>query len=126
MGLSEHDETERKYDVDAATVFPNLAETAGVDSVGQPATFLLEAVYLDTPGLDLARNGVTLRRRTGGRDEGWHLKLPGGPDTRRELGEPLGAEPTVPETLRARVHAITRGRNLEQVATVRTERREYP
>lgn len=126
MGSPEKDETERKYDVGAATVFPNLAETAGVDSVGQPEAFILEAVYFDTPRLDLARNGVTLRRRTGGHDEGWHLKLPAGPDTRTELHEPLGSERTVPEAFRARVHSIARGRMLEQVATVRTERREYP
>ena len=126
MGRRQQEETERKYDVDAATVFPNLAETSAVESVGQPGTFLLEAVYFDTPRLDLARNGVTLRRRTGGHDEGWHLKVPAGQDTRTELREPLGSERTVPETFRARVHALARGRTLEPVATVRTERREYP
>ncbi|WP_155892813.1 CYTH domain-containing protein [Intrasporangium chromatireducens] len=126
MGRRQQEETERKYDVDAATVFPNLADTSAVDSVGQPGTFLLEAVYFATPRLDLARNGVTLRRRTGGHDEGWHLKIPAGQDIRTELREPLGSGRTVPEVFRARVHAIARGRTLEPVATVRTERREYP
>ena len=34
---------------------------------------------------DLAARGITLRRRTGGSDAGWHLKLPAGPDSRTEL-----------------------------------------
>ncbi|WP_374970416.1 CHAD domain-containing protein [Terrabacter sp. BE26] len=124
--MGSHAETERKYDVDAATVFPNLAETDGVASVGQPNAFHLEAVYFDTADLDLARSGVTLRRRTGGKDAGWHLKLPAGGDTRTELGEPLGDdERAVPESFRARVHALSRGRELRPVAIVTTERREY-
>ncbi|CAN7232005.1 CYTH and CHAD domain-containing protein [Terrabacter sp. LjRoot27] len=126
MGRSHHDEIERKYDVDGAVVFPDLAETDGVGSVGQPQTYGLEAVYFDTPGLDLARRGLTLRRRTGGYDDGWHLKLPAGPDTRTELGEPLGATREVPETFLARVRSIARVRPLEPVATVSTDRREYP
>lgn len=124
--VTHHDETERKYDVDSSTVFPNLAETDGVASVGRPSAFRLEAVYFDTADLDLARSGVTLRRRTGGKDAGWHLKLPAGRDTRTEIGEPLGDEDVVPESLRTRVHAISRGRDLRPVATVTTERREYP
>ncbi|WP_344257246.1 CYTH and CHAD domain-containing protein [Terrabacter carboxydivorans] len=126
MGRSHHDEIERKYDVDASTVFPNLAETGGLHSIGRPRTSQLEAVYFDTSGLDLARSGVTLRRRSGGSDAGWHLKLPAGPDTRTELREPLGRSHEVPENFRTRVHAITRGRPLEPVATVSTRRRDYP
>ena len=37
---------------------------------------MLHAVYYDTPGLDLAARHITLRRRTGGTDASWHLKLP--------------------------------------------------
>jgi len=33
----------------------------------------LKAAYLDTPQRDLHRRGITLRRRTGGGDGGWHL-----------------------------------------------------
>lgn len=123
---SQHQETERKYDVEAATVFPDLSEADGVVSVGQPTVARLEAVYVDTADLDLARSGVTLRRRTGGTDAGWHLKLPAGRDTRTELREPLGGTDVVPESLRARVHAISRGRELRPVATITTDRREYP
>ena len=37
---------------------------------------MLTAAYLDTDDLRLARWRVSLRRREGGTDEGWHLKLP--------------------------------------------------
>jgi hypothetical protein len=46
-------------------------------------------VYFDTSDLRLLRAGVTLRRRTGGPDEGWHLKLPAGADSRDEHRLPL-------------------------------------
>jgi hypothetical protein len=35
--------------------------------------------------LRLIRAGITLWRRRGGDDAGWHLKLPLGADTRREM-----------------------------------------
>ena len=52
----------------------------------RPPVQALDAVYFDTPGKDLARNRITLRRRTGGPDAGWHLKLPEG--TRRPHRDP--------------------------------------
>ena len=84
----------------------------------------LDAVYFDTPGRDLAARRVTLRRRTGGPDAGWHLKLPAGPDARTEVREPLGsaAEDEVPEALRDVVLAIVRDRPLAPVARISTNR----
>ena len=61
-----------------------MAGTSGPDEQ------LLEAEYYDTDDLRLIRNGITLRRRRGGSDAGWHLKLPAGTDTRREIRLPLG------------------------------------
>ncbi len=46
---------------------------------------LLDATYFDTPKQDLARNNITLRRRTSGPDAGWHLKLPARSDARIEI-----------------------------------------
>ena len=126
MAPSYQDETERKFDVDSRTIFPNLATAEGVASVDQPAELGLDAVYFDTSRYDLARHRVTLRRRTGGTDEGWHLKLPACQDTRTEVREPLGAaDSQVPAQLTARVRAITRGRPLAPVAALSTARREY-
>jgi CHAD domain-containing protein len=94
--------------------------------VGQPVELMLEAVYFDTARLDLARHGITLRRRTGGDDAGWHLKLPAGKDTRSEVRLPLGAATkTVPPKLLAPVRAVVRDRPLAPVAQVTTRRLQY-
>ncbi|BAS10441.1 uncharacterized protein Rv2226/MT2285 [Arthrobacter sp. Hiyo4] len=48
----------------------------------------LEAVYFDTQTHTLASRDITLRRRTGGVDAGWHLKLAAeGPGSDDESGE---------------------------------------
>jgi hypothetical protein len=57
-------------------VAPDLSELPDVVAVDPPVTHQLEATYLDTAELHLARAGITLRRRTGGEDAGWHLKIP--------------------------------------------------
>jgi CHAD domain-containing protein len=120
-----HDEVERKYEIDPSAIMPSLAEVPGVASVSQPVEHRLEAVYFDTAGLDLARRGITLRRRTGGDDAGWHLKLPGGADTRTEVSLPLGrSAKAVPPPLLEPVRAVVRDRPLSPVARLRTRRCE--
>lgn len=119
-------EVERKYAVDPATILPAVAHLSGVASTGQQATLDLDATYFDTEALDLARHGMTLRRRTGGHDAGWHLKLGVDSESRTELRQPLGrAVRTVPATLVATVRSVVRDRPLLPVATVRTHRLEY-
>jgi len=83
-------EIERKYAVDAGFVVPDLSVVPGVAAVTGPRTYHLTAVYHDTPGQRLAAARITLRRRTGGTDAGWHLKLPAGAGARREVHAPLG------------------------------------
>ena len=125
MGATRQDEVERKYDVGGGAMLPSLADVDGVGSVGQPVETKLVAVYFDTAGLDLARRGITLRRRTGGYDAGWHLKLPSGPDTRTEVRLPPGQETrTVPAELLGPVRAVVRDRALEPVVQVTTRRLE--
>src|SRR5262249_27081089 len=80
-------EIERKYAVDAGFMLPDLSAVPGVAAVTGPRTYPLTAVYHDTPGQRLAAARITLRRRTGGTDSGWHLKLPG------EAGGPRQAPP---------------------------------
>jgi CHAD domain-containing protein len=126
MSPNRQDEVERKYEVDLETVLPDLDQPDPVSSVRAPDEFQLDAVYFDTVGFDLARRRITLRRRSGGHDAGWHLKLPAGGDTRAELRAPLGRDDTaVPEALHAQVRAIVRDRPLAPVASVSTRRREY-
>ncbi|WP_157875950.1 CYTH and CHAD domain-containing protein, partial [Streptacidiphilus griseoplanus] len=109
-------ETERKYEAADGTVgLPPLDGIRGVAAVTPHGTATLDATYYDTADLSLVAQGVTLRRRTGGADAGWHLKLPLGPDTREELRLPLGEGTAVPEELASLVRARTRGRELQPV-----------
>lgn len=126
MTPSEHPEIERKYDVSTAAVLPPLTDVAGVAEVGVPVDHELDAVYLDTEAFDLARRGITLRRRTGGDDEGWHLKLPVDNETRKEVRLPLGDDETVPEALLEAVRGWVRDHPLRPVAHITSRRREYP
>jgi inorganic triphosphatase YgiF len=108
--VSVHREVERKYAADDGFELPPLTELmAGADgrrdeiapvAEGEPVRQRLAATYFDTADLRLATAGLTLRRRTGGEDAGWHLKVPAGPDTRSEVRLPLGkAARTVPTPL---------------------------
>ena len=134
MGSARHDEVERKFDVGAAAVLPTLAGLDGVSTMGQQVEQLLEATYFDTPDLDLAAHGVTVRRRSGGNDAGWHVKIPRGKDTRTEVRLPLGdgtaAVPDrvpdrVPDEVLAPVRGLVRDRALVPVARVSTRRLEH-
>lgn len=120
---SRHTEIERKFAVVDSTVSPSFDGLSAVGRVEQLPVAHLDAVYFDTPGHDLAAHKITLRRRTGGTDAGWHLKLPAGADSRTEVRLPLtGARESVPEELRDIVLAIVRDRPLQPVARIETER----
>ena len=87
----DHLETEQKYDADADFVLPKLGSLPdlGGKRLAEPRRIYLSATYFDTEDLALIQHKVTLRRRVGGDDEGWHLKLPVRKDTRQELHVPL-------------------------------------
>jgi CHAD domain-containing protein len=117
-----HREVETKYDVDDATSLPDLRDLPGVARVAGPAAHRLEATYFDTADLALARNGITLRRRTGGDDAGWHLKLPVD-GARQEIHAALGRSTrTPPIALRRIVRGVVRDRPIEAIATLVTDR----
>jgi CHAD domain-containing protein len=117
----QHEEIERKFDVAAGFVLPDLTALDGVARVEDPEERQLEAVYHDTPDLRLARARVTLRRRTGGPDAGWHLKLPARHDARRELHEALGRT-TPPPSLLTPLAGLLRGPAVEPVVILQTRR----
>ncbi len=122
-----HLEVERKYDAPADVDLPDLSSLSGVAAVGDPQREELEAVYFDTADLHLAHRGVTLRRRTGGHDAGWHLKLPAGSDGRTEVRVPLArAKVSPPKQLRELILALTGGAPLGPVVTLRTVRTVRP
>lgn len=114
-------ETERKYDVPADFVLPDLP------GAGDGATHELDATYFDTADLRLAHHERTLRRRTGGSDAGWHLKTPGHGSSRTEHRLPLGrSADDVPTDLLKEVRALVRDNPLRPVARLRTHRLETP
>ena len=122
-GEQEQIETERKYDVDAGFVLPDLAGAGGSVSMAPPDVQLLEATYYDTDDLRLITARITLRRRTGGDDAGWHIKLPVGGDTRREVHFPLGPPGrVVPGEIAAEVARWSGGAPLRPVARLETHR----
>src|SRR3984957_6841799 len=123
-------EVERKFDVGESTSSPSFAGLADILRVERLPTQSLDAVYFDTPARDLASRRITLRRRTGGVDAGWHLKLPAGPDARTEVRAPLDTandseediQEEVPTQLVDLVLAIVRDRPLRPVARITTTR----
>src|SRR5687768_13643366 len=120
MGRDQLDEVERKYAVDESAVLPLEAGVGGF-RVKMNRTVTLKAVYFDTDERDLFVRGITLRRRAGGDDAGWHLKVPRGTDRRTETRHPLGrAVKTVPLQVVGPVRAIVRDRALAPVAAITT------
>ena len=122
----DHLETEQKYDADADFVLPKLGSLPdlGGKRLADPKRIYLSATYFDTEDLALIQHKITLRRRVGGDDEGWHLKLPVRKDTRQELHTPLDEDASggVPARLADQVKDITAGRPLRPVAILDTER----
>lgn len=118
-------EIEDKYAVDLDTDLPALEEVSEVATVQRGDDYELEATYFDTADLALATAGISLRRRTGGADAGWHLKLPM-QEGRFEVHEPLArATKTVPKSLRTLLVVYSRDEKLQPVAVVRTRRQVH-
>jgi inorganic triphosphatase YgiF len=114
-------ETEQKYDAGTDFVLPDLGRFGG-RRTADPKRIYLSATYFDTEELDLIKHQITLRRRVGGDDEGWHLKLPVRKDTRQEVHAPLDDSGSVPARLAAQVEDITAGHSLHPIAILDTER----
>jgi CHAD domain-containing protein len=116
-------ETERKYEAPQEAALPDLTGLPDVAGESDPEEQTLRAQYYDTDDLRLLRHGITLRRRTGGSDAGWHLKLPLGGDSRTEIRLPPGrSSRQVPAELAGLVRAFTRGAELGPVARITTVR----
>lgn len=126
-------EIERKYELPKRPVaggsgsephgrslLPDLTKVRVVSAVTHEGVTELDAVYHDTPDLRLTADSLTLRRRTGGGDEGWHLKFPVGDGVRDEIQAPLSD--TLPDELAALVRSRVRGAELTPVVRLRTSR----
>ena len=113
-----HLEIEAKYELDDGQPLPDLVGIAGVVSMAVHAEMELTATYFDTETHSLGAAGATLRRRTGGEDDGWHLKLPLADRERLEVRRDLGRSQTPPAALTALVRALVRSESLAPVATL--------
>ncbi|MCU1472155.1 CYTH domain-containing protein, partial [Amnibacterium sp.] len=123
MAAASHAEIEVKYAVDERAVMPDLATVPGAEAVEPFDPVRLEAVYFDTADRVLVRARIALRRRTGGHDAGWHVKLPAAVG-RTELQAPIdpAAPDVVPAAIRELVASRVRTAPLEPIARIATER----
>ncbi|MFI7399339.1 CHAD domain-containing protein [Streptomyces sp. NPDC049541] len=112
-------EIERKYESDDSGL-PDLTGVAGIDAVVDKGVAHLDATYYDTSDERLAASAITLRRRTGGSDAGWHLKFPVAPGVRDEIQAPLSD--TVPRSLAGLVRSRVRDAELLPVVRLRSDR----
>jgi CHAD domain-containing protein len=114
-------EQELKFETPADFVMPAPEELLGRSVRSDRSVVHLESTYFDTEQRSLLRYGVTLRRREGEDDTGWHLKVPAG-SARTEIRLPLEAGSSVPDRLATMVAGIAAGK-LAPVAIVKTTRR---
>lgn len=120
-------EIETKFDISDDFELPDLSSVRGVDQSVVGQTHHLDATYFDTSDLRLQAHKITLRRRRGGKDAGWHLKMPATTTGRREIRVPAadndpGEACDIPAELLIRVQAIIRQSPLQSVATLKTSR----
>ena len=108
-------EMELKFAATEDTALPEVVST------GAAVTHQLEATYYDTQDLTLFREKITLRRRVGGKDDGWHIKFPG-KQSRLEAHFPLSDD--LPDQVYDRLSYLLLGRTLIPVAVVRNTREE--
>ncbi|OYN83985.1 CYTH domain-containing protein [Parenemella sanctibonifatiensis] len=120
-------EIEDCWDLPDDTAVPDLS---ALGELSAEQTLTLEAQYFDTADLALLlQHHATLRRRTGGLDDGWHLKLPGGDSEeakqrtqRRELHADLADE--LPAALAEALPSGVRAEDLEPSVRLSTVRRQ--
>lgn len=118
-------EREVKFELELGQPVPRLDGVGPVARQADPVRSVLEATYFDSQDYRLLGAGITLRRRTGGHDAGWHLKLPHSSGHREEVAESLGQPgEAVPERLLDRVRGQV-GEELLPVARIRTTRYSY-
>ncbi len=113
-------EVETKFDIAPDFSVPNLGERYGTPEVD---TVEIASSYWDTAAHDLLRFRLTLRRRTGGADTGWQLKIPGD-GFRTELHWTDGDE-SPPDGLRELLRPFLGRRALEPAVRIETTRTRH-
>jgi CHAD domain-containing protein len=116
-------EQESKFEVDADWVMPPVADLVPDGGSLDQEVRKLDNSYFDTPGAGLRLFGITLRRRVGGSETGWQLKVPSG-TARTELQSGSRAK-KMPPGLAKGVEGLLAGEGLDPVATIVTTRTAY-
>jgi len=118
-----HLEIERTYDLPEGGDLPDLVGVGGILRTEHQEPFELDATYWDTERYDLVAAHVTVRRRTGGPDAGWHIKRAASDTVRHEEHFPLTEDAdTVPDEVLAALFTERRGRGLHPVVRITTTR----
>ncbi|AZA11840.1 CYTH domain-containing protein [Corynebacterium gerontici] len=125
MSLKQQKEQEIKFEVEGSVGDPTFEDIEHVATASKPSIMELDARYFDTPDLTLSHAKITLRRRTGGKDAGWHLKT-NTSDGRQETHAPLDSseENQVPDALRQLVAEHVGEEPLVEIARIRNRRAE--
>ena len=118
--LNQQRETEHKYDAGLGWALPDLGSLLPKGGRIETQEFAIANTYFDTPSAHLAQLGVTLRRREGGPDAGWHLKVPDG-QARLEIAADSESA-TLPEELAELVTGLRAGDELGPVARIDVSR----
>ena len=113
-------EREDKFEVDPDWVLPQVMDLVPDGGRLDSEVRQLDNTYFDTPGAALRLFGITLRRRVGGSETGWQLKVPNG-TARTELQSGSRAK-TLPSALADGVEGLLAGESLGHVATIVTTR----
>jgi CHAD domain-containing protein/uncharacterized protein YjbK len=114
-------EREDKWDVDAGFVLPHLDDLIDDGDIDRSVVHL-DSAYYDTADHDLQSHGIVLRRRDGDDDTGWQLKVPAS-DGRVEIRTVLTDQ--LPSELTEMLTGLRLGKDLVNVATIRTVRTRY-
>ena len=117
------EEREDKFEVDPDWVMPQVKRLVPDGGRVEREVRKLENTYFDTPSAGLRLFGVTLRRRIGGSETGWQLKVPHG-TSRTELQSASRAR-KLPSALAQGVEGLRVGESLGPVATLLTTRNVY-
>ena len=116
-------EREEKFDVDQDWSMPELSALVPDGGSLVRGVRDLDSTYFDTVDAGLRVFGVTLRRRIGGSEAGWQLKVPHG-TSRTELQSGSRSK-SVPKALAEAAKGLLAGDSVAPVATVVTTRKTY-
>ena len=121
-------EVESKFDVAPDFTIGDLTELLDENGYLQTSTVHLLSRYFDTADNRLLASRLTLRRRTGTTDTGWHLKVPGD-GFRTELRWPLSTIPAsldhIPPELHELIDPFLDGRPIIETVRLMSIRTRY-